>query len=102
MHLTALFPQFRGLRIDHVCAEAACLTLIAATTARTAECPICHRCGHRVHSRYQRRVADLPCAGRAVALVIHARRFFCPTANCPRRTFRERLPALVHNQETSS
>ena len=95
MHLTALFPQFRGLRIDHVCAEAACLTLIAATTARTAECPICHRCGHRVHSRYQRRVTDLPCAGRAVALVIHARRFFCPTANCPRRTFRERLPALV-------
>ena len=95
MHLTALFPQFRGLRIDHVCAEALGLTLIAATTARTAACPLCHRRGHRVHSRYRRRVADLPCAGRAVALVIHARRFFCPTADCPRRTFRERLPALV-------
>jgi hypothetical protein len=40
-------------------------------------------------------MSDLPCAGRAIALVIHARRFFCPTADCPRKTFRERLPALV-------
>ncbi len=95
MHLAALFPQFRGLRIDHVCAESIGLTLIAATTARTAACPLCHRRGHRIHSRYRRRVADLPCAGRAIALVIHARRFFCPTADCPRKTFRERLPALV-------
>jgi len=95
MHLTVLFPQFRGLYIDHVCAATVGITLIAATTARTAECPICHQCGHRVHSRYQRRVTDLPCAGRTVTLVIHARRFFCPTADCPCRTFRERLPALV-------
>jgi len=40
MHLTALFPQFRGLRIDRLCAEGVGLTLIAATTARTAACPL--------------------------------------------------------------
>jgi transposase len=95
MRLTALFPQFRGLRIDHLCAESTDITIVAVTTARTARCPLCHHHGHRVHSRYRRRVADLPCAGRAVALIIHARRFFCPTTDCPRKTFRERLPALV-------
>lgn len=95
MHLTALFPQCHGLHIDHVCTEVSGITLVAATTAHAAEWPICHQRGHRVHSRYQRRVTDLPCAGRAAMLIIHARRFFCPTADCPRKTFRERLPALV-------
>lgn len=95
MHLIALFPQFCGLRIDHVCIESPGITIVATTTATAAECPICHRRGGQIHSRFQRRVADLPCAGRAVTLVIHARRFFCPTADCPRRTFRERLPSLV-------
>ncbi len=95
MRLTALFPQFRGLRLDCLRTEPTGLTLVAATTAKTARCPLCHHHGHRVHSRYQRRVTDLPCAGRAVALLIHARRFFCLTADCPRKTFRERLPALV-------
>ncbi len=95
MRLTTLFPQFHGLRIDRVCADSIGLTLTATTIARTVACPLCHRRGHRIHSRYRRYVTDLPCAGRAIALVIHARRFFCPTADCPRRTFRERLPALV-------
>jgi len=63
MRLTALFPQFRGLRLDYLHAEPIGLTLIAATTAKTARCPLCHHHGHRVHSRYQRRVTDLPCAG---------------------------------------
>ncbi len=95
MRLSALFPQFCGLRIDQVYAEPAGVTLVAATTAKTARCPLCHQHGRRVHSPYRRRVTDLPCAGRAVALLIHARRFFCPSPDCPRRTFRERLPALV-------
>ncbi len=95
MRLTALFPQFRGLRLDHICAALGDVTLVATSTAQSACCPLCHRRSHRVHSRYRRRVADLPCAGRAVTLLIRARRFFCPTPDCPRKTFRERLPALV-------
>ena len=95
MPLRTLFPQFCGLRIDHVCTDPLGVTIVAATTATTAECPLCHQHGGRIHSRFQRRIADLPCAGRAVALVLHAHRFFCPTADCPRTTFRERLPALV-------
>jgi transposase len=95
MHLTALFPHWRGLRIMQVCATHDRLTLSAQTTGRTARCPCCHRPSAAVHSRYQRRVADLPCAGRAVILVIHARRFFCRALDCPQQTFAERLTALV-------
>lgn len=95
MDLTALFPQWRGLRIIHAYPEADRLTLVAHTTMHTAPCPLCHQPACSVHSRFQRRVADLPCGGRALTLVIHARRFFCRTPTCPRRTFRERLPALV-------
>jgi len=95
MDLAIIFPQWRGLRITHADPGADRLALVAHTTARTASCPVCHQPASSVHSRYQRRVADLPCSGRAVTLVIHARRFFCRTPTCPRRTFRERLPALV-------
>ncbi len=95
MDLAVIFPQWRGLRIIRACPEADHLMLVAHTTARTASCPLCHQPAASIHSRYQRRVTDLPCGGRAVTLVIHARRFFCPTPTCPRRTFRERMPALV-------
>lgn len=95
MDLTALFPQWRGLCIIRVCPETDRLTLVAHTTVHTAPCPLCHQPACSVHRRFQRRVADLPCGGRARTLVIHARRFFCRTPTCPRRTFRERLPALI-------
>lgn len=95
MNLTALFPQWRGVRIISACPKCDRLTLVAHMTAPTAFCPVCHQSASSVHSRFQRAVADLPCGGRALTLVIHARRFFCRNASCPRRTFRERLPALV-------
>ncbi len=40
-------------------------------------------------------VADLPCADFRVQLILHVRKFFCETVECPRRIFTERLPAFV-------
>jgi hypothetical protein len=40
-------------------------------------------------------VADLPCAGRQVTLVLTVRKFFCPNPSCPRKIFAERFPELV-------
>ncbi len=68
MRLTALFPHWHGLRVKHVCVERDHLTLIAETIPRAARCPLCHRASRAVHSRYQRRVADLPCGDRAVGI----------------------------------
>jgi hypothetical protein len=45
----------------------------------------------RIHSRYQRRLTDLPLAGRPVRLVVVARRFRCVTVMCGRRIFTERF-----------
>src|SRR5207244_556605 len=55
-------------------------------------------CGHparRVHSHYERTVADLPWQGLAVHLRLRSRRFFCDQAACERAIFTERLPGLV-------
>jgi hypothetical protein len=40
-------------------------------------------------------VADLPCAGRQVSLVLTVRKFFCPNPPCPRKIFAEQFPDLV-------
>ena len=49
----------------------------------------------RVHSRYTRRLDDLPCLGRCVRLQVAVRRFACPQPDCPRRIFTERLPGFA-------
>ena len=66
-----------------------------AATAPQMPCPYCQRAASRIHCRYQRSLADLPLAHRAVWLLLHVRRFFCDNDDCPQRTFCERLPALV-------
>ena len=53
-------------------------------------CPLCGNRSRRVHSRYVRKVSDLPTAGRAVRLLLVARRFFCDGRHCRRRVFAER------------
>jgi transposase len=71
------------------------LTVHLATTAPTAACPLCGHDTPRVHSRYTRRLDDLPCLGRCVRLQVAVRRFACPQPECPRRIFTERLPGFA-------
>ena len=72
-------------------------TVIIQATSRQASpcCPTCAHPSHRLHSRYQRTLADLPWQGRPVALHVHARRFRCLKPSCPRQTFAERLPGVA-------
>ena len=56
-----------------------------------ADCPLCGMASRRVHSRYLRQVADLPCAGREVRLQMITRRFVCEVPHCRRRIFAERF-----------
>lgn len=60
-----------------------------------AACPSCGSVSQRVHSRYLRQVADLPCTGRRVALNLITRRFFCGAESCQRRIFAERFDEAV-------
>lgn len=71
------------------------LMLTLVTTPKVARCPQCQQLAQRVHSRYWRQVADMPCLGRTVQWTLKARRFFCDNPACPKTTFAERLPAMV-------
>ena len=84
-----------GSRLDHCALGDDFLTIVLATTAPTAVCPLCGSETSGIHSRYTRRLDDLPGFGRAVRLDITVRRFFCPAIKCPRRIFAERLPGFA-------
>ena len=77
------------------CLDLENLTVHLVTTAPTAACPRCRSDTPRVHSRYTRRLDDLPCLGRPVRLQLAVRRFVCPQPDCPRRIFAERLPGFA-------
>ena len=65
------------------------------TTAEGADCPSCSIRAQRVHSHYQRRLADLPLAHSPVRVQLHLRRFRCDTFDCSRTTFTEPVAALA-------
>ena len=92
-HILPLIPS--GLLVQQVVPSADSVTITTAPKAPESCCPVCGHASRRVHSRYLRTLADLPWQGRAVLIRIEARRFRCAAAECPRRIFTERLPAIA-------
>jgi len=92
---TPFLPHLQNLLIEEVTGDAGQIVLLAASTGPTAVCPLCHQVSRRVHSHYQRTIADLPWSATPVSLVVQVRRFFCPNDQCPRRIFCERLHRLA-------
>lgn len=95
MNLPVLLPQLRGLHLECVEVVGDQVEIEVAAQQPAARCPLCGIPSTHVHSRYQRTVADLPCGGRRVRLLLHTRRFRCAVATCRRRIFCERLTGLV-------
>ena len=71
------------------------ITLGLTSTPPRGRCPSCSWPSQRVHSRYQRTLADVPWATFQVRLEVRVRKFFCPNTACPRRIFTERLPDVA-------
>jgi transposase len=71
------------------------ITLILRARRITACCPLCGRRSRRVHSRYERTLADLPWGTHVVTVRLRVRRLFCRNSRCERRIFTERLPELA-------
>jgi len=91
----AILPDPTCLRLLRLTADARSITAHVVTRLPEARCPLCGQTSTRVHSRYARRVADLPWHGVAMRLDLHVRRFFCLVPQCPRQIFVERLPGVV-------
>jgi transposase len=92
-HLLPLIPP--GLVVEAVRLEAERVVILTRPRSPTAACPLCHCRSGRLHSHYLRTLADLPCHGRRVVILLQTRRWRCPTPGCARRIFTERLPEVV-------
>jgi transposase len=95
--LAAVFPHWAGLRLDSVCLDEHEQQLIVEVTSTrcSTRCPDCQRRSRRAHSWFTRVLADVSLGTVPVCLRLHARRYRCVNAACPRQTFRERLPAIA-------
>jgi len=80
-----------GLAVVEVVSTADHVVITSSPHQPSAACPTCAQVSQRLHSRYQRTLADLPWQGRPVALQVQARRFRCLNPSCARQTFAERL-----------
>ena len=89
--------------VEELLLENQVLTLVLTSTQPARYCPDCSKPSTRVHSRYTRILADLPCQGRLVRLQIEVRRFRCMETTCRRTTFAEQFPGLAaaHARRTS-
>jgi transposase len=67
--------------------------LIIQCETKRAErvCPYCGIVSDKVHSRYVRKIKDLPFGGVKVILMVSANKYFCQSVECGRKTFSERL-----------
>src|SRR2546423_8946876 len=90
-----LLPDLAGFSIEHVSIADGVVVVQVQSQKASSSCPGCASLSSRIHSRYQRKLADLPWSGRIVRLVVSVRRFFCKHPDCPRKTFAEPLPELA-------
>jgi transposase len=95
MFSSPFLPLPKGLKIATTTMRNDLLVVQVISTKMKSCCPLCFCLAERRHSQYTRVVADLPCAGFRVQLILHVRRFFCDHADCIRKIFTERFPAFV-------
>src|SRR5579875_1506942 len=93
--LIVLFPNFSDVVVEKIERPAEAVEIWGRVAAETACCWSCGTTGSRVHSRYERRLGDVAVAGQPVIICLTVRRFFCPAADCARRTFAEQVPGLT-------
>jgi len=95
LNIDFLLPVTPGLVLNGIYYGEKQLALFLSSTNPVAYCPICQSGSRRIHSRYGRKVADLPWADKRVLLELSVRRFFCDLPECKRKVFAERLHPSV-------
>ncbi len=95
--LPTFFAEFFCLNlIDWELSETKKQLLVRVKTQeRQAICPICNIATEKIHSHYQRTLADLSWGSIQVDLKLQASKFFCGNQNCSRRIFTQRFPSTV-------
>lgn len=81
----------RGFVVETIVGDGVATLIRVRPPSSGSVCPGCGTRSERIHSRDQRRLADLPLAGKPVRLVVAVRRFSGDSAPCGRRIFAERF-----------
>ena len=76
--LTRLLPDAATLCLEACAVDATTAQIIlrVRATQLTAPCPLCTTPAHRIHSHYERTLADLPWAAYGVRLQLRVRKWF--------------------------
>ena len=92
-----MLPDATTLRLEACAVDdtTAQITLRVRSTQTSAPCPLCATPARRIHSDYERTLADLPWAQYRVCLQLRIRKWFCRNRACHRRIFTERLPTIA-------
>ena len=75
--LSSLFSLPEGLAVERVELQENLLAVAIVSVLPFSCCPLCSQASSQVHSRYQRTLRDVPCAGRQVVFHLSVRKFFC-------------------------
>ena len=93
--LDLLLPHLAGVAVEAAEVSGGRVRIWARATAAGASCPRCGQFSKRVHSGYQRRLADEPAGGQPVTIHLAVRRFFCENPDCTAVTFAEQVAGLT-------
>jgi transposase len=93
--LGVLLPHLAGAVVEKAELAGGLVRIVACPRADEGACPSCSRSSRRVHSRYQRRLADAAIGGRRVVIRLQVRRLFCDNPACGKKTFAEQVPGLT-------
>ncbi len=96
MERRTLVPDAGEVALDQLMVESDTrLVMVLRATGEASHCPECRQESRRIHSRYRRRLSDLPWEGLPVRIELRVRRFFCDSEDCGQQIFTERLPKTV-------
>jgi transposase len=90
-----LLPHLSGTVTVSASGDAGRVRLAVRPAAAEAACPRCGGLSGRVHSRYWRRLRDVPAAGRDVVIWLEALRLRCLSPDCPAVTFAGQVDGLT-------
>lgn len=94
-----LLPHVPHLEIQSIQHGHQHVTVTLVSTRESDWCPTCQTQTVARHGWLTRPIQRLPGSDQAVVFLIHGRRFRCPNAVCPRKTFREDLSALADREQ---
>ena len=93
--LDLLLPHLAGVVLEAAEVTGGRVGIWARVRAQGASCPRCGQFSERVHSAYERRLADAPAGGQPVTIRLAVRRFFCGNPDCGAVTFAEQVDGLT-------